>query len=216
MDTPWLDRRQLRAWIRLRGVLLLLPGVLDAQLRQEAGVTEFEYYVLAMLSEAPGRTLRMTELARQTNATLPRLSHVVSRLEARGLVARFPCPDDRRATNARLTPPGWAKVREAAPGHVRNVRSLVIDALTDEQIDQLAEIGDALLARLDPTGSMAAIYTRYDEQPESSSGAVAGSRARARSLRPPSSERRTREAQSPAADAPQRSDAPPALERGRT
>lgn len=163
MDTPWLDRRQLRAWIRLRGVLELLPGVLDAQLRRDSDVTEFEYYVLAMLSEAPGRTLRMTELARQTNATLPRLSHVISRLEARALVERFPCPEDRRATNARLTEQGWAKVQDAAPGHVTTVRHNVIDALTDEQIDQLVAMGDALLARLDPTGSMAATYTRYDE-----------------------------------------------------
>jgi DNA-binding MarR family transcriptional regulator len=166
VDTPWLDRRQLRAWIRLRGVLELLPGVLDAQLRRDADVTEFDYYVLAMLSEAPGRTLRMTELGRQTNATLPRLSHVVSRLEARGLVERFPCPEDRRATNARLTEAGWAKVQQAAPGHVANVRHHVIDALSDEQIDQLTDIADAILARLDPTGSMAATYTRYDEAPE--------------------------------------------------
>ena len=166
MDTPWLDRRRLRAWIRLRGVLELLPGVLDAQLRRDAGVTEFEYYVLAMLSESPGRSLRMTELARQTNATLPRLSHVVSRLEARGLMERFPCPEDRRATNARLSEAGWAKVQEAAPGHVANVRQHVIDALSAEQIDQLAAIGDAILARLDPTGSMAATYTRYDDAPD--------------------------------------------------
>jgi DNA-binding MarR family transcriptional regulator len=170
VDTPWLDRRQLRAWIRLVGILELLPGILDAQLRRDAGVTEFEYYVLAMLSEAPGRTLRMTELARQTNATLPRLSHVVNRLEGRGLVERYPCPEDRRATNARLTEAGWAKVQEAAPGHVANVRRHVIDALSDEQIDQLVAIGDAILARLDPTGSMAATYTRYDE--------AAGSRPR--------------------------------------
>jgi DNA-binding MarR family transcriptional regulator len=165
VDTPWLDRRRLRAWIRLRAVLELLPGALDAQLRRDAGMTEFDYYTLAMLSEAPGRTLRMTELARQTNATLPRLSHVVSRLEARGLVERFPCPEDRRATNARLTDAGWATVREAAPGHVATVRHHVVDALSDEQIDQLVEIGDALLARLDPTGSMAATYTRYDDVP---------------------------------------------------
>jgi len=166
VDTPWLDRRQLRAWIRLIGLVELLPGVLDGQLRRDAGVTHFEYYVLAMLSEARGRTLRMTELARQANATLPRLSHVVSRLEDRGLVERFACAEDRRATNARLTEAGWAKVQEAAPGHVANVRHHVIDALSDEQIDQLAQIGDAILARLDPAGAMAATYTRYDEEPE--------------------------------------------------
>ncbi|WP_216870607.1 MarR family winged helix-turn-helix transcriptional regulator [Modestobacter excelsi] len=148
-------------------MLELLPGALDAQLRRDSDVTEFEYYVLAMLSEAPGRTLRMTELARQTNATLPRLSHVGSRLEARALVERFPCPEDRRATNARLTATGWAKVEQAAPGHVATVRHHVIDALSDEQIDQLAAIGDAPLARLDPTGSMAATYTRYDAAPGS-------------------------------------------------
>ncbi|HEX2072812.1 MAG TPA: MarR family transcriptional regulator [Geodermatophilus sp.] len=170
MDTPWLDRTQLRAWIRLVAVLELLPGVLDAQLRRDAEVTHFDYYVLAMLSEAPGRTLRMTELARQTNATLPRLSHVVTRLEGRGLVERFPCPEDGRATNARLTEAGWAKVQEAAPGHIATVRHHVIDALSPGQIDQLAEIGDAILARLDPTGSMATTYTRYDEPPEPRTG----------------------------------------------
>lgn len=163
MDTPWLDRRELRAWIRLAAVLELLPGVLDAQLRREADLTHFEYYVLAMLSEAPDRTLRMTELARQTNATLPRLSHVVTRLEGRGLIERFPCPEDRRATNARLTDDGWAKVRQAAPGHVSTVRRHVLDTLTDEQVDQLAAIGDAVLGGLDPAGTMAATYTRYDE-----------------------------------------------------
>ena len=167
VDTPWLDRPQLRAWIRLVALLELLPSALDAQLRRDARLNEFEYYVLAMLSEAPDRTLRMTELARQTNATLPRLSHVVSRLEGRGMVERFPCPDDRRATDARLTDAGWATVVEAAPGHVENVRRLVIDALTEEQVDQLAAIGDALLVRLDPTGSMAATYTRYDDPPAS-------------------------------------------------
>ena len=166
VGTPWLDRRQLRAWIRLRAVLELLPGALDAQLRHDADVTEFEYWVLAMLSEETGRTLRLTELARNTSATLPRLSHVVSRLERRGLLERCPSPEDRRATNARLTEAGWAKVQEAAPGHVTAVRRHVVDALTDEQIDQLVAIGDAVLARLDPAGLMAAAYTRYDEAPD--------------------------------------------------
>jgi DNA-binding MarR family transcriptional regulator len=165
VDTPELDRRQMRAWVRLIGVLELLPGALDAQLRRDADVTHFEYYVLAVLSEASDRTLRMTELARHTNATLPRLSHVVSRLESRGLVERFPCPEDRRATNARLTASGWAKVQEAAPGHTATVRQYVVDALDDEQIDQLAAIGDAVLGKLDPSGTMSAIYTRYDEPP---------------------------------------------------
>ena len=83
------------------------------------------------------------------------------------MVERFACPEDRRATNARLTDGGWAKVQEAAPGHVAAVRHHVIDALTDEQVDQLAAIADAVLARLDPSGAMAATYTRYDVEPYS-------------------------------------------------
>jgi DNA-binding MarR family transcriptional regulator len=165
VDTPWLDRRQLRSWVRLRAVLELLPGALDAQLRRDADVTEFEYHVLAMLSEAPERTLRMTEVARRTAATLPRLSHVVSRLEGRGLVERSTCATDRRATNARLTASGWRKVEDAAPGHVAAVRRHVVDALTDEQLAQLATISDAILATLDPAAAMAATYNRYDEEP---------------------------------------------------
>ncbi|GAB2656903.1 MarR family winged helix-turn-helix transcriptional regulator [Kribbella swartbergensis] len=162
MTGGWLDKTQLSAWVRLAAVLELLPGVLDAQLRRDAGLTHFEYYVLAMLSEAPDHTLRMTALALQTNATLPRLSHVVRRLEDRGLVERFPCPEDARATNARLTPDGWDKVRETAPGHVATVRQHVIDALTPEQVTQLTAITDSILRTLDPGGSMAALYQRYD------------------------------------------------------
>src|SRR3954471_12260724 len=121
-ETAWLTEDERAAWLRLIAVVELLPGALDAQLRTEAGLTHFEYLVLAMLSEAPERTLRMTSLALRTNATLPRLSHVVRRLEDRGLVERFPCPEDGRATNARLTEAGWTTVVAAAPGHVANVR----------------------------------------------------------------------------------------------
>lgn len=163
MDTRWLTREELAAWVRLAAMVELLPGVLDSQLRRDAELTNFDYYVLAMLSEAPSRTLRMTALAGQTNATLPRLSHVVKRLEDRGLVERFPCPQDGRATNARLTSAGWRKVVAAAPGHVEAVREHVIDALTPEQIGQLTEIAEAVLSRLDPNGTMTPMYRRHDE-----------------------------------------------------
>jgi DNA-binding MarR family transcriptional regulator len=153
--TRWLDETEMRAWVRLAAVVELLPGVLDGQLRRDAGLTHFEYWVLAMLSEAPERTLRMTALAGTTNATLPRLSHVVSRLEDRGLVERFPCPEDRRATNARLTDAGWEKVVEAAPGHLENVRANVVDVLSREQLEQLTGILDAMLGVIDPEGHVA-------------------------------------------------------------
>src|SRR3954468_14117672 len=133
METRWLTDDERVAWVRLAAVLELLPGVLDSQLRRDADLTHFEYFLLAMLSEAPERTLRMTALAARTNATLPRLSHVVRRLEERGLVERAPCPGDGRATNTHLTDAGLRKVHETAPGHVDNVRRHVIDALTPEQ-----------------------------------------------------------------------------------
>jgi len=162
VDTRWLDANQKAAWVRLAAVLELLPAALDSQLRRDDQLTHFDYFVLAMLSEAPDRTLRMTALAELTTATLARLSHVVQRLETRGLLERFPCPEDKRATNAQLTEAGWEKVRDAAPGHVATVRENVIDALTPEQVTQLSAIADAILHRLDPERARAAIYERYD------------------------------------------------------
>lgn len=154
METRWLDDEERQTWLRLIAVAELLPSALDTQLRRDAGLTHFEYFVLAMLSEADERTLRMTGLAQRTNATLPRLSHVVRRLEDRGLVERLPCPDDGRATNARLTDEGWRAVEAAAPGHVETVRRLVLDPLSPGQAEQLGEIGEALLSVLDPAGRM--------------------------------------------------------------
>ncbi|WP_298886604.1 MarR family transcriptional regulator [uncultured Serinicoccus sp.] len=171
MTTTWLTDPERAAWVRLAAVLERLPGVLDTQLRRDSGLTHFEYYTLAMLSEAEGSTLRMTALAAQTNATLPRLSHVVRRLEGRGLVARMPCPEDARATNASLTDAGWGVVQAAAPGHAAAVRGAVIDALTTTQIDQLTAITSAILERIDPDRTMAAIYSRYDEPAEDDPGA---------------------------------------------
>jgi DNA-binding MarR family transcriptional regulator len=169
METQWLDDAERAAWLRLVAVVELLPGVLDSQLRAESGLTHFEYFVLAMLSEAPERTLRMTSLAQRTNATLPRLSHVARRLEGRGLVERFPCPADGRATNARLTDAGWDAVVAAAPGHVDTVRRHVLDPLTPDQLEQLRDIGDALLTRLDPAGHMTAALNDPEQAWENAS-----------------------------------------------
>ena len=158
MEPRWLDEDERATWLRLIAVVELLPGALDAQLRRDSQLTHFDYYVLAMLSESPERTLRMTALALRTNATLPRLSHVVRRLEDRGLVERFPCPQDGRATNARLTPAGWEAVVAAAPGHVETVRRHVFDPLTPTQVAQLRDICDALLPTLDPERALAPLY----------------------------------------------------------
>jgi DNA-binding MarR family transcriptional regulator len=160
MTTPALDDRETSAWIRLAAVVELLPGVLDSQLRRDAGLTHFEYVVLAMLSEAPGHVLRMSALAAQTSSTLPRLSHVVARLEKRGLLVRSPCPEDGRANNVRLTDAGVDKLRAAIPGHVANVRRHVLDTLSREQLAQVTDIADAILAKIDPDGSMTAFCRR--------------------------------------------------------
>lgn len=151
-DTRWLTPAELNAWIKFVATVELLPGVLDSQLQHDAELTHFEYFVLAMLSEAPGRTLRMTALAARTNSTLPRLSHVVSRLEKRGFIARTPCEEDRRATNAELTQLGWEKVVATAPGHVTTVRENVIEPLDARDIADLDRIMGKVLDRLDPEG----------------------------------------------------------------
>ncbi len=139
-ETKWLSEKERVTWVQLAAVLELLPGLLDSQLRRDADLTFYEYYVLAMLSEAPARTLRMSALAAQTNATLSRLSHVVKRLADRGLVERYCCPEDGRATNVRLTNAGWDRLVDSAPGHVATVREHVLDPLTVDQVSQLTVI----------------------------------------------------------------------------
>ncbi|KGN38113.1 MarR family transcriptional regulator [Knoellia subterranea KCTC 19937] len=151
-QVQWLDRDEMTAWLRLIAVAERLPGVLDTQLRRDSGLTHYEYQVLAMLSAAPERTLRMTQLGRETNATLPRLSHVVRRLEERGLVRRLVAPDDKRATDASLTDAGWDVLVEAAPGHVGTVREHVLDPLTPGQVSALSDALGAILTRIDPLG----------------------------------------------------------------
>jgi DNA-binding MarR family transcriptional regulator len=158
MQPRWLDDNERAAWLRLVTVVELLPGALDTQLRRDSNLTHFDYFVLAMLSGATKRTLRMTALAQRTNATLPRLSHVVRRLEQRGLVERFPCPEDGRATNAHLTRAGWREVVQAAPGHLTAVRQHVFDALEPAQVEQLRLICDALITTLDPDGQMSGLF----------------------------------------------------------
>ena len=152
--TKWLTEKERAAWVQLSAVLELLPSALDCQLRRDASLTYFGYYVLAMLSEAPDRILRMSALAAQTNATLSRLSHVVSRLEDRRLVERFTCPEDGRATNVRLTDEGLNRLVDSAPGHVATVREHVLAPLTTDQVSQLTAITAALLTRLDPDARM--------------------------------------------------------------
>jgi DNA-binding MarR family transcriptional regulator len=141
----WLDDEQEAAWRPFAALLFRLPALLEAQLQRDAGVGHFEYMVLAHLSEAPGRTLRMTELANLASGSLSRLSHVVARLEAKGWVRRESCPGDGRFINAVLTEAGWRKIVEIAPGHVAAVQKLLIETLTPEELRSLGEISTRVL-----------------------------------------------------------------------
>ncbi|WP_306213643.1 MarR family winged helix-turn-helix transcriptional regulator [Actinoplanes sp. RD1] len=150
-DPPrWLTTAELSAWLPVGGLLLRLPAALDAQMQRDSGLSHFEYLVLANLSEAPGRTRRMSALAALANGSLSRLSHVVKRLEGKGWVERRACPDDGRYTNAVLTDAGWEKVLDSAPGHVEAVRRLVLDALSPDELAQLGDMARRILARVDP------------------------------------------------------------------
>src|SRR3982751_454459 len=147
MAERWLDDDQQRTWRAWLTVSELLPRTLDAQLQRDAGISHAAYVVLAMLSESPGRSRRMSDLARRANQSQSRLSHTVARLEDRGGVRRERSSEDGRGNVAVLTDAGWDVVRALAPGHVEAVRSSLFDPLTDDQAKALGEVLEAVLAK---------------------------------------------------------------------
>ena len=148
----WLDADERSLWLSLTCVLMKLPTALDAQLQKSAELTFFEYLLLAMLSEQPTHTLKMSELASITNASLSRLSHVARRLESRGLLTRSEDVEDRRCTNATVTKTGVALVEAAAPDHVMTVRQLVIDAVGKDGLEGFSDGCQAIAEAVDPGG----------------------------------------------------------------
>ncbi|BBY25928.1 MarR family winged helix-turn-helix transcriptional regulator [Mycolicibacterium sediminis] len=143
-DQPqWLSASEKEAWTGLVSLMLLLPRMLEAPLRQ-VDLTLFEYLTLSHVSEAPDRRMRMSELAFLANGSLSRLSNVVKRFEQRGWMTRSPDPDDGRYTIATLTDAGLALVVEAAPIHLNAVRELVLDPLTVADQRSLARIAAKL------------------------------------------------------------------------
>ena len=144
----WLDPTQQSAWRALVAVITRLPAALDTQMQRDSDMTHFEYFVLAVLSESPERRLRLNALAAEANASLSRLSHVVTRLEKRGWVKREPVPGSR-GSYAVLTDAGHATVVAAAPHHVEAVRRLVFDGLDGDQVRALARLGSALVEQID-------------------------------------------------------------------
>lgn len=148
--TPWLDSDERHAWMSLIAMLMSVPPAIDAQLKRDSGVNFFEYSILSQLSAAPGRRLQMMRLAQMAGGTISRLSHAASRLEQRGLVRRNVLTDESRCTELALTDEGMTFLVAAAPGHVREARRLVFDALTDEQVAQVRDIAQAITAAASP------------------------------------------------------------------
>ena len=147
-DETWLNPAEQAAWRAYIESTKLVVDALDRQLQRDSDMPHAYFEVLVRLSEAPERTMRMSELAEVTLSSRSRLSHAIARLEERGWVGRTNCETDRRGQNATLTDAGFDVLAAAAPGHVATVRRTVIAGLDDVQLDQLTEIGRAILARV--------------------------------------------------------------------
>jgi DNA-binding MarR family transcriptional regulator len=145
----WLTPSELASWLSVVRLVTRLPWAIEQQLRRDADLGMIEYMTLAMLAEAPDRTMRMSDLAEQTSSSLSRLSHLVKRLESRGYVRREPDPADGRFTNAILLPDGMGALEEAAPDHVAFVRHLLIDNLSAERLRRLGQDAERITQRID-------------------------------------------------------------------
>jgi DNA-binding MarR family transcriptional regulator len=152
-DARWLDEREDRAWRGYRRMRALLDLRLARDLDRESGLSEADYDVLSTLSETDGDRLRLTELAARLLWSTSRLSHHVTRMQNRGLVARQECPDDARGSTVALTRDGRRAIEEAAPGHVASVRRNMIDLLTPAEIAALDALSHRVVAHLTASAS---------------------------------------------------------------
>jgi DNA-binding MarR family transcriptional regulator len=137
-DVRWLSADQIEAWLAFFGAAALLNRRLDQQLKDDAGLTHVQYEVMARLSEAPDRELRMTELADTLYTSQSGTTYQIAQLEKAGLVRRRQCLGGPRAVYAVLTDAGFEVLKRAAPGHVNTVRELLIDVLTPEELEAVS------------------------------------------------------------------------------
>ncbi|MFI2362444.1 MarR family winged helix-turn-helix transcriptional regulator [Promicromonospora sp. NPDC019610] len=161
-EPRWLNGDELAAWLANSAIMISLPAALDARMQRESQMTFFEYMVLSVLSEEPDRTMQMSALAVRTSASLSRLSHVVGRLEKRGLLARSRIPGAGRRTNTTLTDAGYDVVVAAAPGHVAAVREYLIDSIEPRDLTALKRIGAAVDAAINHGRTASARATTAD------------------------------------------------------
>ncbi len=151
-DPRWLTGAEYRAWIGYRRMRARLDLQLARDLARDSGLSEPDYDVLSTVSEAEGRRMRLSELAARMLWSRSRLSHHITRMQQRGLVAREECADDGRGAVVVLTRAGWRAIEAAAPRHVASVRRHFIDLLTSDQVDALAAITGAVLGHLADPG----------------------------------------------------------------
>ncbi|GGD64262.1 MarR family winged helix-turn-helix transcriptional regulator [Microbacterium murale] len=145
---PRMTQEQSRAWLALISTAELLPAALDAQLQRDADLTHYEFILLSTLQR--GGAMRLSDLAAATNATLPRCSKVVSRLQQRGLLERAESTTDRRSVLLKLSRQGRRRLVLATPDHFATAHRLVLDRLTPAQLDALADALEPVVQALDP------------------------------------------------------------------
>lgn len=152
VDQPkWLNEEEQVTWRRFIAAQAKIHEGLDRQLQRDAGLPPGYYQIMAMLSESEGRQLRMLELARMVQSSQSRLTHAVNRLEENGWVLREKAAADGRGRTVFLTEDGWQKVKDSAPGHVAEVRKLLFDRLTCDQIKDLRQVCEAILDEKTPS-----------------------------------------------------------------
>lgn len=154
-EIRWLDEAQQRAWRSYLLGTMRVTEALNRQLEDDAGISLSEYEILVRLSEAPARTVRMSELAAQVQHSRSRVTHTVSRMERQGLVRREACADDRRGVNCVMTDAGHDLLVRSAPGHVEAVRDNLVDLLSGEDFRALGRIMDAVAEGPRVSGSAA-------------------------------------------------------------
>jgi DNA-binding MarR family transcriptional regulator len=165
-DTRWLDEDEQHTWRSFLTATRLFFDGIERQLQQDSGLPHAYYEILVRLSEAPDRTLRMSELASNSLSSRSRISHAVARLEEIGWVRRRPCEHDKRGQLAELTPEGLAGLEGAAPKHVEAVRHGLFDALSPEQVAALRDISDTLVAHL----AKGPVWPAADDHPKAPTG----------------------------------------------
>ena len=146
-EPKWLNAREMKAW---RSYIIASRRLLDALDSDLDGhdLSMADYEVLAQLSDAPDRKMRMTELAEIAMLSKSRLSHRMKVMEKAGWVRREVCDDDKRGSFAVMTEKGWRAIVKAAPDHVKSVRSRFVDNLTSKDQEELAKIFDRVSTKL--------------------------------------------------------------------